>query len=163
MLQPNPLTLRSTLNFSSTEASSVAVLVTQSRSTLCNSMDCQVPLSMQFSRQEDWDQLPFLSPGDLPSPGMETGSPALHADSLPSEPQGKPNRSKGHNIISLLLVQAADNKSLEQWITVYLLNILAFGGPGLEASWQSTPFLFHSENTSQWRGFFFFKGENPLL
>ena len=32
--------------------------------------------------------MPFLSPGDLPVPGIESGSPALQADSLPSEPSG---------------------------------------------------------------------------
>ena len=45
---------------------------------------------MEFSRQEYWSGLPFLSPGDLPDPGIEPGSPALQADSLPSEPSGKP-------------------------------------------------------------------------
>ena len=35
--------------------------------------------------------LPFPSPGDLPDPGSEPGSPTLEADSLPSEPPGKPN------------------------------------------------------------------------
>ena len=35
--------------------------------------------------------LPFLSPGDLPNPGIEPGSPALQADALPSEPPGKTN------------------------------------------------------------------------
>ena len=49
----------------------------------------QVPLSMGFSRQEDWSGLPFPSPGDLPDPGMEPGSPALQADALPSEPPEK--------------------------------------------------------------------------
>ena len=38
---------------------------------------CQAPLSMEFSRQEYWSGLPFLSPGDLPNPGIEPGSPAL--------------------------------------------------------------------------------------
>ena len=37
----------------------------------------QAPLSMGFSRQEYWSGLPFPSPGDLPDPGIETGSPAL--------------------------------------------------------------------------------------
>ena len=50
----------------------------------------QAPLSMGFSRQEYWSGLSFPSPGDLPDPGMEPGSPALQADSLPAEPQGKP-------------------------------------------------------------------------
>ena len=37
----------------------------------------QAPLCMGFSRQEHWSGLPFLSPGDLPDPGMEHASPAL--------------------------------------------------------------------------------------
>ena len=48
------------------------------------------PLSMGFPRQEYWNGLPFPSPGDLPDPGIEPRSPALQADSLPSEPRGKP-------------------------------------------------------------------------
>ena len=50
----------------------------------------QAPLSMGFSRQEYWSGLPFPSPGDLPDPGIKLGSPALQADSLPSELPGKP-------------------------------------------------------------------------
>ena len=50
----------------------------------------QAPLSMEFSRQEYWRGLPFPSPGDLPNPRMEPGSPTLQADTLPSEPPGKP-------------------------------------------------------------------------
>ena len=41
---------------------------------------------MEFSRQEYWSGLPFPSPGDLPDPGIKPRSPALQADSLPSEP-----------------------------------------------------------------------------
>ena len=48
----------------------------------------QAPLSMEFSRQAYWSGLPFPSPGDLPNPGIEPRSPALHADALPSEPPG---------------------------------------------------------------------------
>ena len=44
----------------------------------------QAPPSMEFSRQEYWSGLPFPSPGDLPNPGIEPGSPALWADTLPS-------------------------------------------------------------------------------
>ena len=51
----------------------------------------QAPLSMGFSRQEYWSGLPFPSPGDLPDPGIESGSPAFQADSLPSEPPGNSN------------------------------------------------------------------------
>ena len=50
----------------------------------------QDPVSMGFPRQEYWSGLPFLSPGDLPDPGIEPESPALLADSLPPEPPGKP-------------------------------------------------------------------------
>ena len=46
----------------------------------------QAPLSMGFSRQWSWSGLPFPSPGDLPNPGIEPGSPVLQADALPSEP-----------------------------------------------------------------------------
>ena len=46
----------------------------------------QASLSMEFSRQEYWSGLPFPSPGDLPDLGIKPGSPALQADSLPSEP-----------------------------------------------------------------------------
>ena len=50
----------------------------------------QAPLSMGFSRQEYWSGLPFPSPGDLPNPGIESRSPTLQADTLTSEPPGKP-------------------------------------------------------------------------
>ena len=48
----------------------------------------QAPRSMEFSRQEYWSGLPFASPGDLPKPGIEPGSPAFQADALASEPPG---------------------------------------------------------------------------
>ena len=43
---------------------------------------------MRFSRQGYWSRLPFPSPGDLPNPGIEPGSPILQADSLLTELQG---------------------------------------------------------------------------
>ena len=46
---------------------------------------CQSLLSMEVSMQEHWSGLPFPSPGDLPDPGIESGSASLYADSLPSE------------------------------------------------------------------------------
>ena len=48
---------------------------------------CQAPLSMGFSRQEYWSELPFSSPGDLPD-GIKPASPALQAVSLLSKLQG---------------------------------------------------------------------------
>ena len=56
------------------------------------SVACQAPLSMGFFRQEYWSGLPFSYPGDLPNPGMKPRSPVLQADSLPSEPPGKPTQ-----------------------------------------------------------------------
>ena len=56
---------------------------------------CQAPLSVGFSRQEYWSGWPCPPPGDLPDPGIEPAfsvSPALQADSLPTEPPGKPWR-----------------------------------------------------------------------
>ena len=50
----------------------------------------QASPSMGFSRQEYWSGVPSPSPGDLPDPGIEPGSPALEADALTSEPPGKP-------------------------------------------------------------------------
>ena len=41
---------------------------------------------MEFSRPEYWSGYPFLSPGDLPNPGIELRSLAFQADSLPTEP-----------------------------------------------------------------------------
>ena len=54
---------------------------------------------MEFSRQEYWSGLPFPSPGDLPNPGIEPRSPPLQADSLPTEPQGRPNIIHRNNYI----------------------------------------------------------------
>ena len=69
----------------------VAGLVAKSCPTLATpwTAACQVPLG--FPRQEYWSGLPFPSSGDLPNPGIESGSPALPADSLPTEPPGKPS------------------------------------------------------------------------
>ena len=50
----------------------------------------QASLPVKFSRKEYWCGLPFHSPGDLPSPGIQPRSPALQADSLLSELPGKP-------------------------------------------------------------------------
>ena len=54
----------------------------------------QAPPSMGFSGQEYWSGLPFPSPGDLPDPGTEPRSPTLQADTLTSEPPGKPYMHK---------------------------------------------------------------------
>ena len=50
----------------------------------------QASPSMGFPRQEYWSGSPFPSPGDVPDPGIEPGCPTLEADTLTSEPPGKP-------------------------------------------------------------------------
>ena len=55
---------------------------------------------MELSRPEYWSGQPFPSPRNLPFPGIEPRSPALQADSLPDEPQGK-FKNIGVNSLSL--------------------------------------------------------------
>ena len=50
----------------------------------------QAPLSMGFSRQEYWSGLPFPSPGALPDPGIEPGSPSVAGGFCTAEPPGTP-------------------------------------------------------------------------
>ena len=68
----------------------VLCLVTQSCLTLCNPTDCSPPCSSVYgilqARILEWVAVPFSR--DLPDPGIEPRSPALQADSLPSEPSG---------------------------------------------------------------------------
>ena len=73
------------------------MLVAQSCSTLCNPMDSSPPgsPSMEFPRQECWNRLLFISPGNLPDPGIKPRSPALQADSLPAEPPGITSKYMG--------------------------------------------------------------------
>ena len=66
-------------------------LVAQLCLTLCDpwTVARQAPLSMEFSRQENWHGQLFPSPGDLPNSGIEPEAPAVQADSLLDEPPGK--------------------------------------------------------------------------
>ena len=73
------------------------VLVAQLCPTLCNHMDCSLSGSMEFSRQQYWSGLPCPPPGDLPNPGIEPGSPALQADSVPIKPPWNPPRKQSHH------------------------------------------------------------------
>ena len=52
-------------------------MLAQLSPTLCDPMDCSqpAPLSIEFSRQEQWSGLPFPTPGGLPDPGIEFTSP----------------------------------------------------------------------------------------
>ena len=88
---------------------------------------CQTPLSTEFSRQEYSSGLPFPSPGDIPNSGIKAGSPALQADSLPSEPPEKPEaevhwHSKLHNQNMCQLLGRSKTPSKEfisKWFSLY--------------------------------------------
>ena len=60
---------------------------------------------MEFSRQQYCSRLPFPSPGDLPNPGIEPGSPKLQADALSSEPPGKPQNMEHLTNFHVILAQ----------------------------------------------------------
>ena len=68
---------------------------------------CQAPPSMDFSRQEYWNGLPFPSPGDLPDPGIEPESPALrqtlyHLSHQGTSPWNSPGQNTGVGSLSFL-------------------------------------------------------------
>ena len=99
-------------------------LVTQSCLTLWNPTDSsvhQAPLSMGLSRPEYWSGLPCPPPGDLPNPGIEPRSPALQADSLPSEPPGK---SKNTGVCSLSILQGIFPTQESNWGLLHSKPIL---------------------------------------
>ena len=79
--------------------------VAQSGPTLCDPMDGNLPgsRSMGFSRQE---YLRSPSPGDLPNPGIEPGSPALQTDALPSEPLN--NNINAFKVVGLKLMMEVE-------------------------------------------------------
>jgi len=76
---------------------------------------------MEFSRPEYWSGWPFPSPEDLPNPGIKPRSPALQADSLPGEPQGKP---KNIGVGSLSLLQGIFPTQESNWGLLHCKQIL---------------------------------------
>ena len=87
----------------------VYILVQFSCSVMSNSVTPwtiahQTPPSMAFYRQEYWSGLPFHSPGDLLGPGIEPWSPALQADTSPSEPPGLPYQMYDSHVFSWSLL-----------------------------------------------------------
>ena len=85
------------------------------------SVALHTPLSMGFSRQEYWSGLPFASPGELPNPGIKQlspVSPALQADSLPTEP----HQDKNH-FPFLITVQFLSYSASCLKITIQTLSI----------------------------------------
>ena len=84
---------------------------------------CQAPLSMGFPKQEYWSGLPFLSPGDLPNPGIEPVFPALLVvSSIPSgfftSHQGNPEHAYILNAFSPAQIPITDQRGL--WVALYI-------------------------------------------
>ena len=82
------------------------VVVAQLCPTLCDPMDCS-------SWQAYWSGLPCPSPGHLPNPGIEPGSLALPADSLPSAPLGKSIELDTVSIVTILIFKAVKLRKLK--------------------------------------------------
>ena len=97
----------------------------------------QAPLSMGLCRQECWSGLPCPPPGDLSDPGIKPRSPALQADSLPSEPLGKP-KNAGVGSLSLLQgifpTQESNQGLLHCRQTLYQLSYQGSPVAGLDMS-----------------------------
>ena len=92
-------------------------LVSQSRSTLCDPVDCSPPGSSVHgilqARVLEWGAIPFSR--DLPSPGIEPGSPALQADYLLSEQPKKPHQYAYKCIYSRMLIQNTFQNTFYFW------------------------------------------------
>ena len=73
--------------------------------------------SMEFSRPEYWSGQPFLSPGDLPNPGIEHRSSTLQVDSVTAEPQEKSTYFK-------LLENLEEFLALEHSATQFIMIVL---------------------------------------
>ena len=106
----------------------------------CDPIGCslQTPLPLEFSRQEYWNGLPCPPPGDLPNPGIKPRSPALQANSLPSEPSGKLRRYFFFRDLTNWLVFNLCNKErtrLEVWRCVSLF----FSSPLISQVWMVFP------------------------
>ena len=115
---------------------------------LCNPMDRtvahQAPLSMEFSRQEYWSGLPFPSPGGSSWPRDQIWAPALQADSLPSEPPGKPKFMLGMLLKTLWISWFNPHHNSRVWtgdIVMWVVEMLRRGATRslAEGGWTVQP------------------------
>ena len=109
----------------------------QSCPTLCHpwTIACQASLSMEFSRQEYWSGLPFPSPVHLPDPGIKSRSPALQADSLPSESPGNFWKAKGRPSYTHIYKHTHNDwsKCFMRYLVIVFHVILLF--PNVKVNW----------------------------
>ena len=68
---------------------------------------------MGFSSHEYWSGLPFPSPGDLPNPGVEPGSPTLKVDAYHLSYQGSLSKHSGTTHLRVEKVQCKNIKTLQ--------------------------------------------------
>ena len=101
---------------------------------------------MGFTRQEYWSGLPFPSPGDLPDPGIEPGSPALQTDTLLSEPPKVPYKYK----VRITVFYCTESESCIQLFGLYS----PWNSPGQNTGVSSLSLL---------QGIFPTQGSNPGL
>ena len=103
----------------------VKLLVAQAYPTLCDPMDCSLPGSstrgILQARILEW--VAFPSPGDLPDPGIESESPTLQADPLPSEPLEKP-QTQGVLLLVVISKHACERENSElNYVNFWLLHL----------------------------------------
>ena len=119
---------------------------------------------MGFSRQGYWNGLPFPSPGNLPDPGIEPGSLALQADTLPSEPQGKhyvvfKNAHLNQFTFKILGIWLA---SAVKTPNCFILSSLQFY-PTRSTKWNhQSSFPFSTDWISQFKPFYFSSTWSPF-
>ena len=85
-------------------------------------------MSIEFSRQEYWSGLPFPSPGGLPDLGIKSSSPALQAESLSTEPPGRPQlpyscADSPASKAVLKILQARLQQYVNQELQMYTLDL----------------------------------------
>ena len=97
---------------------------------------------MGFSWQGYWSGLPCPSPGDLPNPGIEPGSPTLLADALPSEPPGK-SLTRNDKTASYLISQ---HHSFSQFSSVRSFSHVQLFANPWTAACQASLSLINSQN-----------------
>ena len=89
-------------------------------------VSCQIPLSMEFPRQECWSRLPFPTPGDLPNPGIKPLTPALAGGFFITEPCVKLIMNIGKYKFKYTISVQIDTILLMSNLAFYLLSFFIF-------------------------------------
>ena len=113
---------------------------------------------MEFSRQEYCSGLPFPSPGDLPHPGIEPGSPVLQADALPvwSTWEGKSKKFGKYisEYLNLGFTTALPRTSCATFVKILTQCVYSYSEQndpditGLMRKWESNTAWLHAQNSA---------------